>query len=133
MAKQTPEERFWGKVIKTNSCWLWRGGIVSSRNPAFRFYKKTISVHRFAYKLTNGDIPKDMYIIHCPRNITCIRPEHLFLGTGLHKGEATSRGRKKEPLGERFWSKVDKNGPIPSHRPELGPCWIWIARRDRYG
>ena len=23
----------------------------------------------------------------------------------------------------RFWSKVDKNGPIV--RPELGPCWIW--------
>lgn len=25
----------------------------------------------------------------------------------------------------RFWSKVDKNGPIPERRPELGPCWIW--------
>lgn len=27
----------------------------------------------------------------------------------------------------RFWSKVDKNGPIPPHRPELGPCWVWRA------
>lgn len=26
---------------------------------------------------------------------------------------------------DRFWSKVDKNGPILTHRPELGPCWIW--------
>ena len=26
---------------------------------------------------------------------------------------------------ERFWKKVDKNGPISEHRPELGPCWIW--------
>lgn len=26
---------------------------------------------------------------------------------------------------ERFWSKVDKNGPVPAHRPDLGPCWIW--------
>jgi hypothetical protein len=25
----------------------------------------------------------------------------------------------------RFWSKVDKNGPIPDHRPDLGPCWVW--------
>lgn len=24
-----------------------------------------------------------------------------------------------------FWSKVNKNGPVPPHRPELGPCWIW--------
>lgn len=26
---------------------------------------------------------------------------------------------------ERFWVKVDKNGPIPLERPELGPCWLW--------
>ena len=25
----------------------------------------------------------------------------------------------------RFWSKVDKDGPIV--RPELGPCWVWLA------
>lgn len=28
----------------------------------------------------------------------------------------------------RFWHKVDKNGPIPTHRPDLGPCWQWIGR-----
>ena len=27
----------------------------------------------------------------------------------------------------RFWPKVNKNGPIPAHNPELGPCWIWEA------
>jgi hypothetical protein len=29
----------------------------------------------------------------------------------------------------RFWSYVDKNGPIPAHAPELGPCWLWTAGR----
>ena len=24
-----------------------------------------------------------------------------------------------------FWSRVDRNGPIPTMRPELGNCWIW--------
>lgn len=41
----------------------------------------------------------------------------------------------------RFWLKVDKNGPVPEHVPELGPCWIWTGslksrRKDgafRYG
>ncbi len=27
----------------------------------------------------------------------------------------------------RFWSHVDKNGPIPEARPELGPCWLWTG------
>ncbi|SRR6266545_913273 len=35
---------------------------------------------------------------------------------------------------ERFWSKVNKHGPIPEHRPELGPCWVWAdALLDGYG
>lgn len=34
---------------------------------------------------------------------------------------------------ERFWMKIDKNGPIPPHRPELGPCWVWTGSTDRHG
>lgn len=36
-------------------------------------------------------------------------------------------GPKPRPIAERFWEKVDKNGPVPGHRPELGPCWVWTA------
>jgi len=32
--------------------------------------------------------------------------------------------KRKRPIPERFWEKVNKNGPIPPHAPELGPCWI---------
>lgn len=32
---------------------------------------------------------------------------------------------------ERFWSKVDKAGPMV--RAELGNCWIWLASKDRKG
>lgn len=28
---------------------------------------------------------------------------------------------------ERFMVKVNRNGPILVHRPELGPCWVWTA------
>lgn len=32
----------------------------------------------------------------------------------------------------RFWSNVE-DGSIPSHRPELGPCWIGLwSRRGRW-
>lgn len=30
-------------------------------------------------------------------------------------------------IAERFWPKVDKSGPVPAHRPELGPCWVWTG------
>lgn len=39
-------------------------------------------------------------------------------------------GPRPTPIAERFWIKVDKNGPIPTHCPELGCCWMWTAARS---
>lgn len=32
---------------------------------------------------------------------------------------------------ERFWLKVDKNGPII--RSDLGPCWTWLGAKGHHG
>lgn len=34
---------------------------------------------------------------------------------------------------ERFWEKVDKNGPTPDFAPHLGPCWLWLAAKGSQG
>ena len=26
-----------------------------------------------------------------------------------------------------FWSHVDVDGPVADRRPDLGPCWLWLA------
>lgn len=41
----------------------------------------------------------------------------------------------KRSVPARFWTKVDKVGPAPAHRPDLGPCWLWAAyvNPDGYG
>lgn len=36
-------------------------------------------------------------------------------------------------IGVRFWSKVNKAGPVPEHRPDLGPCWHWIGSKFKGG
>jgi hypothetical protein len=40
---------------------------------------------------------------------------------------------RAKPAEKRFWSHVDKNGPVPAHRPELGHCWIWTASTNVHG
>lgn len=40
---------------------------------------------------------------------------------------------KPRPPQERFWTKVDRNGPIPEHCPELGPCWLWTGSKKVRG
>lgn len=33
-----------------------------------------------------------------------------------------------------FFARVNQAGPVPTHRPELGPCWLWTGtRRGHYG
>ena len=43
------------------------------------------------------------------------------------------RGKRVKPPEERFWSKVDKNGPVPIHCPELGQCWLWTGSKTVSG
>lgn len=62
-------------------------------------------------------------------------PRHS-IACGCGCGDLATPGRrfiighrtfKRQPLVERFWLKVDQNGPIPEHRPDLGPCWLWLG------
>lgn len=37
---------------------------------------------------------------------------------------------------DKFWSRVNVDGPVPGSRPDLGPCWQWtgiVNVRYRYG
>lgn len=39
----------------------------------------------------------------------------------------------RKSVDERFWEKVNTNGPVPQRAPELGPCWIWEATTNQKG
>lgn len=39
----------------------------------------------------------------------------------------------KLPPEIKFWQKVDKEGTIPAHRPELGKCWTWTGSKRIHG
>lgn len=43
------------------------------------------------------------------------------------------RGQPRRPILDRFWEKVDRNGPVPKHCPGVGPCWIWTGSRHPDG
>lgn len=81
-AQISVEDRFFGKVEKTSTCWWWRGA--ADRKLGYgNFYRhgKTVCAHRVAYELLVGSIPAGRVLDHICRNPACVNPAHLRLCT----------------------------------------------------
>lgn len=77
--RQDPEPRFWVKVEKTESCWLWTGATNGLGYGKFKADPRTPAVyaHRYAYELVVGPIPEGLQLDHCCENPPCVNPAHL--------------------------------------------------------
>lgn len=71
--KRGVQERFWEKVEKTDSCWIWKGGLMGGGYGKW----ENSNAHRFAYKTLVGDIPEGLQLDHLCRNRQCVNPKHL--------------------------------------------------------
>lgn len=74
----TPSQRFWSKVNKTNTCWLWTAYKFPTGYGRFGLtHNIGVRAHRWAYEEANGPIPAGMELDHLCRTPACVRPTHL--------------------------------------------------------
>ena len=80
--KCTVREKFWSKVNKTDSCWVWIGAIGKSGYGNFVVKEMTFSAHVFSWLLAYNEVPTKMVLhkLGC-NNKKCVNPNHLYLGS----------------------------------------------------
>lgn len=71
------EQRFWAKVRKTSTCWLWTGKLNQGGYGILKVQGKQTRAHRYAYELLVGPIPEGLTIDHKCRVRRCVWPAHL--------------------------------------------------------
>ena len=71
------KDRFWAKVDKTETCWLWTANTCSRGYGHLRSNKVHWLAHRLSYTWAYGPIPDGLEIDHLCRVRNCVRPDHL--------------------------------------------------------
>lgn len=87
LKKQPPEVRFWAKVNKTDSCWLWTAATDKDGYGLFTIAKRRMirAHHYLAGKPTPG-----LVWDHLCRARSCVRPDHLEMvsnAENIRRGE----------------------------------------------
>ena len=113
--KQKDVDRFWSKVKKGPGCWNWLAGCTSAGYAEFSIKLKVLRCNRFVWELTYGEIPEGMMVLHKCDNRRCVRPDHLYLGSGVDNMNDVKRA----------------NPGFGSHISRLYEGEVWLVRKLR--
>lgn len=102
----TPAEKLAARQKKEGNCIVWTGAIRAGGYGAINIGGTMRRVHRIAWELENGSIPKGMVVDHVCNNRACFKVSHLRVVT-KRQNNSRQEGKLNNPLGFRG---VEKSG-----------------------
>ena len=102
---RTIEDRFWSKVDKSGTCWLWTAGTDDAGYGQFRLDGKNIKAHRVSFFLAFGYWP--VVTRHSCDNPPCVNPDHLLDGTYASNNlDISVRNRRSNNVGNDIAKQI---------------------------
>ena len=124
--RYSPEELFWGRVRNVGAgpddCWVWVGEKATHHSGDHYGRWRGRRVHRVAYEMEHGPIPKGLVIDHLCRNRLCCNPAHLEAvspGTNTLRGTSFSAANAAKtccPRGHEYTPDNTYIGPLTGYR-----------------
>jgi hypothetical protein len=113
-------DRFWSRVQKTESCWLWTGQLrqrSDRKESNGRYGVLTLGrnagnkgAHVVSWFLAHGEWPT-LCVLHTCDTPACVNPAHLFLGTNADNvADKLAKGR--QPHGDQRASKLSSENVL---------------------
>ena len=99
----TLKERFdakW-KLDPITGCWMWTASMTKGQGALLIGGRggRNVMAHRIAHALYIGPVPDSLCVMHRCENMSCVNPEHLFLGSLQDRSDhMTGRGRQHSTL-----------------------------------
>lgn len=131
-------ERFWSKVEKTATCWIWTKEL-NSRGYGRMSVGRTKTrrrelAHRLSYRLSTGTLPGEMDVLHRCDRPSCVNPSHLFLGSAADNAmDMVAKGRARNGATAR--TTCPKGHPYDKRNSRQRICSLCLnqgkARRRR--
>ena len=93
----------YGVLDPKTGCIIWTASVNHSGygkiGYTFNGKKKFIGAHQAAWIVTNGPIPRGMFVCHKCDNPPCVNDNHLFLGSSLDNSrDSVRKGRNSKGI-----------------------------------
>jgi hypothetical protein len=106
--------RLWTRIEQPagSACWEWQGYRNLEGYGRIKAVGGIQGTHRVAYRLTKGEIPDGLVVMHSCDNPPCCNPAHLSLGTPLdNNNDKVRKGRHHVPTNGPEWQRAKTHCP----------------------